>query len=574
MDWLVCVCVAPVIVAMFDVRSVRDVRGRVCGVLTGVVAGLTLLVPAGFAQQSSAGCAGGVTIEGRVLGADGKPVGDAIVRLEKKTAAPVAETKTDASGGFHFAALPDGGYRLSAEQAGLHTAAVDVGPSEGTCSEKVELKFAGETGSAAPGAMSGPAAQAMEFADAPSFSIAGVTDWTAVGGHGSDSTLRTSESLASETRDLKPESVGHDGVGARSEKESESQFRAAVGSSPGSFEANHKLGEFYLRTRRYADAVTFLEAAGRIDPTDAANQYDLVFAYEESGKLAEASNRAHEALARRQSADLYRLAGEVDEKRGDPLSAVHEFEQAAKLNPSERNYFAWGSELLLHRAVWQAQEVFRKGVDAYPKSVRMQTAMGAALFAGARYDAAAVRLCEASDLDPADPSPYIFMGKIQMAAPNSLGCIEPKLARFVQQQPDNAEANYLNAMSILKRQEQVPDKDALRQAQGLLAKAVSLDPKCSEAFLQLGIIAASQKAFDSAIDYYKKAIIADPTLADAYYRLGVAYDRTAQPEKAREQFQLHDQIKQRQAEATEQQRRDVKQFLVVLPGKADGQEMP
>ncbi len=574
MDWLVCVCVAPVIVAMFDVRSVRDVRGRVCGVFTVALAGLTLLVPVGVAEQASAGCAGGVTIEGRVLGADGKPVSDAIVRLEKKVAAPVAETKTDASGGFRFAALPDGGYRLSAEQAGLHAAAIDVVTAAEKCSEKVELMFAGEGGSAAPGAMSGPAAQAMEFADAPNFSIAGVTDWTAVGGHGSDSTLRTSESLASETRDLKPENVGHDGEGAKNENESESQLRAAVGSSPGSFDANHKLGEFYLRARRDADAVPFLEDAGRINPTDDANQYDLVLAYEESGKLAEAGKHAHEALARRQSADLYRLAGEVDEKLGDPLSAVHEFEQAAKLNPSEQNYFAWGSELLLHRAVWQAQEVFRKGVDAYPKSVRMQTAMGAALFAGARYDAAAVRLCEASDLDPADPSPYIFMGKIQMAAPNSLGCIEPKLARFVQQQPANAEANYLYAMSILKRQEQVPDKEALRQAQDLLAKAVSLDPKCSEGYLQLGIIAASQKAFDSAIDFYKKAIAADPTLADAYYRLGVAYDRTAQPEKAREQFQVHDQMKQRQAEATEQQRRDVKQFLVVLSGKPDGQEMP
>ena len=39
----------------------------------------------------------------------------------------------------------------------------------------------------------------MEFADKPDFTIAGVTDWTAVGGHGSDSTLRTSEDLARET---------------------------------------------------------------------------------------------------------------------------------------------------------------------------------------------------------------------------------------------------------------------------------------------------------------------------------------------------------------------------------------
>ncbi len=40
--------------------------------------------------------------------------------------------------------------------------------------------------------------QGMEFADKPDFAVAGVTDWTAVGGHGSDSSLRTSEALTRE----------------------------------------------------------------------------------------------------------------------------------------------------------------------------------------------------------------------------------------------------------------------------------------------------------------------------------------------------------------------------------------
>src|ERR1700748_1103055 len=33
-----------------------------------------------------------------------------------------------------------------------------------------------------------PKSAPMEFSDEPKFAIAGVTDWTAVGGHGSDST--------------------------------------------------------------------------------------------------------------------------------------------------------------------------------------------------------------------------------------------------------------------------------------------------------------------------------------------------------------------------------------------------
>jgi tetratricopeptide (TPR) repeat protein len=196
----------------------------------------------------------------------------------------------------------------------------------------------------------------------------------------------------------------------------------------------------------------------------------------------------------------------------------------------------------------------------------MQIALGTALFAGARYDEAAQRLCDASDLNPADPTPYVFMGKIQMAAPNPLACVESKLARFVHQQPGSSVANYLYAMSILKH----PRKQAVPQAEALLTKAVGIDSQCGEAYLQLGIIAASQRDFIKAIRFYTKAIEADPQLADAHYRLGVAYDRVNQPAKSKQEFQLHDKIRQQQAAAAEQQRRQVKQFLVVQPSRGPG----
>jgi tetratricopeptide (TPR) repeat protein len=432
--------------------------------------------------------------------------------------------------------------------------------------EEVSLVLQGSNAASAAGA------QAMEFTDKPNFTIAGVTDWTAVGGHGSDSALRTSESLASETAALKPEDAGHNVAGnSGEEKKSESQLSAGLASEPHSFNANHLLGKFYLHTGRYSEAIPLLESAYRIDPSDGGNRYDLALAYEGSGDLVQARKRVRELLAKHSSADLHRLAGELDEKSGDPLSAVREYAQAAELDPSEQNYFAWGSELLLHRAVWQAQEVFHKGANAYPKSARMQMALGTALFAGARYEAAALRLCDASDLNPSDPNPYIFMGKIQMAAPGALACVEPRLHRFVQQQPGSSIANYLYAMSILKHQEQRPDKQAVQQAVTLLMKAVTIDSKCSEAYLQLGIISASQSDQNKAIGFYEEAIEANPQLSDAYYRLGVAYDRTGQSAKAKREFQLHDQIKQRQAEDTERQRREIKQFLIVQPGKAVGQ---
>ena len=469
----------------FLFKSGTEADRKFCSSLTAIAALVAVAIPMAIAQPASTRQSDGVTIRGAVLSSLGEPVEDALVRLERKDVAGAGETKTDSAGAFAFSALRVGSYLISAEKSGLRSRSAAIDASSQGNQLKVDLVLE-DTGSehSPSGVTSSSAIQAMTFSDKPNFTVAGVTDWTAVGGHGSDTSLRTSEALASETLTLKPNDPGRE--------------EAALAGS------NHE-----------------------------ANQH--------------------------------RLAGELDERSGDPLAAVHEFERAVHLEPSEQNYFEWASELLLHRAVWQAQEVFQKGVAAYPKSARLLAGLGAALFAGARYDEAAQRLCEASDLNPANPEPYIFMGKVQIAAPNPLACVEKKLARFVHDQPGNSLANYFYAMAILQRQQQSPDKQTVQEAYTLLTKAVTIDAKCSDAYLQLGILSAAKRNFLKAIDYYRKAIDANPESGDAHYRLGVAYDRVGEPEKAKQEFRLHDEIEKLQAEEIERQRREVKQFLIVLP---------
>ena len=67
-------------------------------------------------------------------------------------------------------------------------------------------------------------------------------------------------------------------------------------------------------------------------------------------------------------ADLHHLLGDIEEKAGNPLDAVREYQRAAELNPSESNFFDWGAELLLHRAIEPAIEVFGKGNQLFPQS--------------------------------------------------------------------------------------------------------------------------------------------------------------------------------------------------------------
>jgi tetratricopeptide (TPR) repeat protein len=519
---------------------------------------LMLMAVGVLAQKPSQASPGQAAISGVVLDSSGKPVTGAMVRLEQAGNADIQTTTKD-DGIFFIADLHAGTYRIHAEKSGLSSKAITANAQAGD----VKLTLVIETTDAASGSAS--SSEAMTFADKPNFTVAGITDWTAAGGHGSDITLRTSEALARETASLKPASPEGGISGAAPEGQSEARLRAAAAQSPKSFEANRQLGEYCLRMKSYREAIPPLSAAYQIDPANYANEYDLALAYQGAGEFAQAREHIQKLLAHEEKADLHRLAGDVDEAAGDSLSAVREYERAAQLDPSEQNYFAWGSELLLHRAVWPATEVFRKGAKTHPKSERMLAALGAALFAGALYDEAALRLCDASDLNPADQAPYIFLGKIDIAAPTTLPCVEPRLKRFAKEQPGDAQANYYYAMVMWKQKPLPLSASDTQSIEMLLNKAVTIDPKYGEAYLQLGILYSSvEHDFQKAIGFYQKAIEAEPQLSDAHYRLGVAYERTGQAEKARQEFQLHDEIEKQQAAAVEQQRREIKQFLVVL----------
>lgn len=488
---------------------------------------------------------------GSVHDAAGKPVGNASMTLNKANESTPRTTHTDGAGAFEYAPLPPGSYSLRAEKAGLQSRTVSAIALAAGEHRQIDLKLTASS-----------AGDAMSFSDDPNFTVAGVTDWTAVGGHGSDSILRTSEDLARETVALKtwpPDAK----PAMASDAATETRLRAALAENAGSFDANRRLGTFYLQTGRYNEALPLLEAAYRLNPADNANERDLAQALEATGDLKQSQEHVQKLLQHDPNADLHRMAGELDEKLGDPLTAVHEYQHAAALDPSEQNYLAWGSELLLHRAVWQATQVFRSGVQAHPQSVPLLTGLGTALFAGAEYEDAARRMCEASDLAPSNKEPYLFMGKIEMAAPSPLPCVEDRLARFVRLRPNDSLANYFYAMALWKRQQLSRDKNAMLQVETLLNKAVTLDQKCSDGYLQLGVLAASHHDDTKAIELYTKAIDANPQLSEAHYRLGVAYDRAGERDKAQREFQLHDQLQKQQAAAVEQERRDVKQFVVV-----------
>jgi len=137
----------------------------------------------------------------------------------------------------------------------------------------------------------------------------------------------------------------------------------------------------------------------------------------------------------------------------------------------------------------------------------------------------------------------------------------------VYKRQDDPLANYFYAMAIWKQAGQTADPSTLDRVENLLTHAVKTDPRCSDAYLQLGVLQTTRRDYPKAIEFYTRAIEADPQSSQAHYRLGIAYDRVGDKQKAAEQFRLHDELEKQQAAEVDRQRREVKQFIVVVDGK-------
>ena len=409
-----------------------------------------------------------------------------------------------------------------------------------------------------------------EFFDEPQFIVAGVTDAYTPGGHGVDTVVRTKEALARETASLGKESTNQSQpTSAPPGAASENFLREAVEHEPNNFDANYRLGKLLVDEGKAHEAIPVLERASQHNPMDYDNAYELALAYTHDGDYQRARATARSLLtaqgkAGQDKAELHHLLGDVEEKLGNPLEAVREYQRAAELDPSEPNLFDWGAELLMHRAFEPASQVFTQGNHLFPHSVRMLVGLGVALYDRGAYGQAAQRLCEASDLNPVDPTPYLFMGKIQaveMTQPEGMG---ERLERFTRLQPENALANYYYAVSVWQQRKGPEDAATSVRVESLLEKAVHLDPKFAPAYLQLGILYSERKDWHRAILSFQEATAANPRLEEAHYRLAQVYRQTGESLKAQQELQLHAQIKKETAEEAERERREIQEFVYTL----------
>jgi tetratricopeptide (TPR) repeat protein len=517
---------------------------------------LWLLSTASLQAQS-----GGGVVEGVVRDGEKRPLAEVRVSLDDQVEGRTQAMQTDAAGHFRFSGMAASTYILRVRKSGyLDRAEGPFATSQGEM-KSLNLQMAEENAAASKNA----AGQAMEYSDEPQFTVAGVTDPSNVGGHGSNVTLPTKEALARET------ALGLSASGRNDPAPVENIAEELPNVAAGDFAQNLKAGRKLLQAGRAKEALGYLDRAVQLKPMDYDAEYSLAVAYQKNGDVKRADQAVQTLLARGERAELHALLAEIRESEGQPVAAVREYQRVAEMAPSEEYLFAWGAELLLHHADAPASEVFGKGHRLYPKSVRILVGLGAAAYGQDLNEQAARWLLEASELDPSDPRPYLFLGKVQEVAKSEPQEWVEAFQRFVALRPDDAMAHYYYAVALEKQRRGERDF-AAREAQ--LEKAIAIDPRLGEAYLKLGLLYGEKGEFAPAVASLQKAIEFTPLPDEAHLRLAQVYRRMGETEKARKESELYEEVSKKKREKMEKERRELGQFVFTLKSDSVPAEKP
>ncbi len=306
---------------------------------------------------------------------------------------------------------------------------------------------------------------------------------------------------------------------------------------PASFAANRHLAEYYIRHNQILAALPWLEKARSLNAADYDNSYDLALAWLETGNPRGARKLVLEMLSQQDRAELHNLLGDVEEAEGQVQEAAEQYERAARLDPSEKNLFDLGTDLMRHRGFEPAVKVFLFATQRYPHSARLRVGLGTAYYSTGQYDEAVETLCQAVDLAPTDTRALDFLGKMYDVSPRFAGEVTKRLDHFARVYPGNAAASYYYALSLRKRALTPGPDGSSGEAEKLLLRAVRLNPNYAEAHLELGLLYEDEKQESRAIEQYEAVIrIHGADVGRAHYRLGRLYQREGQTALARKEF--------------------------------------
>jgi tetratricopeptide (TPR) repeat protein len=301
----------------------------------------------------------------------------------------------------------------------------------------------------------------------------------------------------------------------------------------------------YLARGKFTQAIPLLEKARTLDPSNFQNGYDLGSAYAQMRQWDRARQEINRVIALRDSPKLHTLLGEIESKIGNRQAAAGEYQIAAQMEPSEPHIFDFGQSLLAFNSD-AAITIFSYGVKKFPKSARLRVSLGVAYYVYGSYDRAADTLCQVVDMNPGDPRPIEFLGKIEVLSPERFKQVNRRLEVFLKLHPKNVSVHYDLARNLLHPPGKKPAPEDIVRSERLLREAIRLNPRFADAYFELGHIAEGKAQKTKAKTLYENAIRLDPSQARYHYRLSFVDRALGNQKSAAREIDLFKQLQEAQ----------------------------
>lgn len=331
-----------------------------------------------------------------------------------------------------------------------------------------------------------------------------------------------------------------------------------------SAEQHFTAGLLFASHNAYREAVPHFEATLLKEPDSYSAAYNLALAYKNSGNGQAAIDLIELTLKTRPTPELHNLLALLEENAGRYLDAVHHFQKAVELEPTnEQYYFDLGLEYLAHFTFGPALEVFGVGTKKFPFSSRQHEGLGLVHYALRQYPQAADAFLTALEISPSSASAYAAWNALHsFLSPAEMESLLPRLRHLSELYPKIAEPQYCYGLALLSQGISSNRRDNFEAAQSLIEQAIRLKPNFAEAHLALGNLHIARKENQKAVNEFLEAIRLDPLSEMAFYRLGQTYRNLDQLELAQQQLARYAELVRTRREQMARSRRAIKQFVL------------
>lgn len=336
---------------------------------------------------------------------------------------------------------------------------------------------------------------------------------------------------------------------------------------------NDRLLELRLRTAEmlsganlYGEAAKDFEEASRLAPDRADILFNLALARYRNGEWDAALESAQKAKTLEDSGSLESLIGDLQEKRGDSLAAVHSYQAAVALEPNVQEHrLALARELLKHQTFDAAIVVLEQAVALFPQSTRVKLLLGLSYYLVDRSADSIRELLEAAKLDSSDELAARYLGEITLqdsAEPNPDAVNQ--ICAFADGNPSSKSASALCGAVLLRVAEESGDTSRKPEILRRLQHAVQIAPQEPLARCQLGRAFEWSQEWQKARLQMENCVRLDPDSPEGHYRLARIYRRLGLSSLANEQTRLQQQATQRQNQESTRRTNAARRFLVLL----------